>query len=156
MNYDYLLCAKNDKINQLDNKNCMLREIKNKIRLLIMLMVFPVLFFVMSGFVLSFERGLPTQNCLFGGHSISICIMDPTEHIQEWQSMFTILPVKDTVSVLFLLLVVIAVSILPFWSRYSILDTQHLYTRLLSKKKLYIPNPLEEAFSQGILNPKTF
>lgn len=97
-----------------------------------------------------------TANCPFSDHSMSICKMNPLEHIEEWQSMFTAIPAKDIVSFFFLLLVVIALTTLSFWSRFSIPDIRYLYKRLLYKKKFHIPNPLEEAFSQGILNPKLF
>ena len=95
-------------------------------------------------------------NCPFSDHSMSICKMNPLEHIQEWQSMFTTLPVKDAVSFISLLLVIIALTTLSFWNRFSIPDIRYLHTRLLYKKNFHIPNPLEEAFSQGILNPKLF
>ncbi len=95
-------------------------------------------------------------NCPFSDHSMSICKMNSLEHIQEWQSMFTTLPAKDVVSVLSLILVIIALTTLSFWSKFSIPEIRYLHTRLLSKNKFHIPNPLEEAFSQGILNPKLF
>lgn len=95
-------------------------------------------------------------NCPFSDHSMSICKMNPLEHIQEWQSMFTTLPVKDTISILSLILIIISLNTLSFLSRFSIPDIQKLYARLLYKKKFHIPNPLKEAFSQGILNPKLF
>lgn len=96
------------------------------------------------------------MNCPFSDHSMSICKMNPLEHIEEWQSMFTTLPAKDIISIISLLLVVIALTTLSFWGRFSIPDIRYLHTRLFSKKKFHIPNPLEEAFSQGILNPKLF
>jgi hypothetical protein len=95
-------------------------------------------------------------NCPFSDHSMSICKMNPLEHIQEWQSMFTTLPVKDTISILSLILIIISLNTLSFLSRFSIPDIRYLHTRHLYKKKFHIPNPLDEAFSQGILNPKLF
>ena len=117
-----------------------------------------LLFFLfgLSQFGMGMDMSGKMVNCPFTGHSMSICKMNPLEHIEEWQTMFTTIPVKDAVSVLFQFLVIIGLSMLSFWSRFLIPDIRYLHTRLLSKKRFHISNPLEEAFSQGILNPKLF
>jgi hypothetical protein len=97
-------------------------------------------------------------NCPFGGHSIVICKMNPMEHIEEWQSMFTMLPAQDLLSLLFALFALLAISKLRFWSKFSTPEPP----LLLSKNQYALTNsfrifdPLKEAFSSGILNPKIF
>ncbi|MFZ2556053.1 MAG: hypothetical protein WAX57_04395, partial [Minisyncoccia bacterium] len=63
-------------------------KIKNIIKFPIVLAVFTVLIFGISFFGMGMDTMSPTANCPFGGHSMSICKMNPMEHIQEWQSMF--------------------------------------------------------------------
>lgn len=134
----------------------MLRNIQKIIKLPV---IFGLLLFLILGvsqFGMGMEMNGKMVNCPFTSHSMSICKMNPLEHIEEWQSMFTTLPAKDIISIISLLLVVIALTTLSFWGRFSIPDIRYLHSRLFSKNKFHIPNPLEEAFSQGILNPKLF
>lgn len=97
-------------------------------------------------------------NCLFGGHSMAICQMNPMEHIQEWQSMFTMLPAQNTLLLLFALFAFLAISKLRFWSRFSIPEPPLLLSRNQHAvtHSFRIFDPLKEAFSSGILNPKIF
>ncbi len=97
-------------------------------------------------------------NCPFSGHSIVICQLNPMEHIQEWQSMFTTLPAKDTLSILSVILSLLVLLALRF------LNTPYLFKKPRIEKyvnpfylnRVPIFNPLKEAFSRGILNPKLF
>lgn len=97
-------------------------------------------------------------NCPFGGHSMAICQMNPMEHIQEWQSMFTILPTQNLLSLLLVLFALLAISKLKFWNRFSIPEPPLVYSSCRSgfANNFLIFNPLKEAFSSGILNPKIF
>lgn len=112
--------------------------------------------FSMSDSIMSTMDG--NVNCPFGGHSMAICQMNPMEHIQEWQSMFTMLPTQNLLSLLFALFAFLAISKLRFWSKFSIPEPP----LLLSKNQYTLTNsfqifdPLKEAFSSGILNPKIF
>ncbi len=132
------------------------KKIQKIIKLPVIFGLFLLLLLGASQFGMGMEMSGKMVNCPFTGHSMSVCKMNPLEHIEEWQSMFTAIPAKDVVTIFFLLLVIVALTTLSFWSRFSIPDIRYLYTRLFSKKKFHIPNPLEEAFSQGILNPKLF
>lgn len=91
------------------------------------------------------------------GHP-SMCTMSAMEHLQALQGMFTTLPAQDTLAALFALMALFAV-----------LRLRPLHKHLLSRRlrpesyanpfyltDVFIPNPLKEAFSSGILNPKTF
>lgn len=97
-------------------------------------------------------------NCPFSGHSMSICKMNPMEHIQEWQSMFTTLPAKDALSFLSALLALLALLAIGAWKKFSIHDQPwpEIYINPFYLRKYEIFDPLKEAFSSGILNPKIF
>lgn len=96
--------------------------------------------------------------CPFSGHSISICKMNPLEHIEEWQSMFTMIPTKDALSFLSVLLALLALLAIGAWKKFSIHDQPwpEIYIDPFYLRKYQIFNPLQEAFSNGILNPKIF
>ncbi len=137
----------------------MFSGVKNAIRFLVALSVIAVFFFATSSFVLGLETNSPTANCLFGGHSMSICNMNPTEHIEEWQSMFTTLPPQQyAVFALFALIVLVAFGTLGFWIKFSIHNALLLLSRLRSRRRdsFQIFDPLQRAFSGGILNTKIF
>lgn len=97
-------------------------------------------------------------NCPFGGHSMAICQMNPMEHIEEWQSMFTMLPDQNTLSLVLIIFAFLVLSRLKFWNKFSISNLPVLFARvrftLSNNFKTF--NPLQEAFSNGILNPKLF
>lgn len=95
-------------------------------------------------------------NCPFSGHSMSICKMNPMEHIEEWQSMFASLPLKDALSIIFTLILFIAIRNLLPWHKFSLPEIKYLYTKYLFRSNFHISSPLKEAFSRGILNPKLF
>lgn len=115
-----------------------------------------ILFFGFSQFGMGMDMSGQMVNCPFSGHSMSICKMNPMEHIEEWQSMFASLPVKDTLSIFFVLLLFIALRNLLPWHKFSLPEIKYLHTKYLFRGNFYISNPLKEAFSRGILNPKLF
>lgn len=115
-----------------------------------------VILFGFSQFGMGIDMNGQMVNCPFSNHSMSICKMSPMEHIGEWQSMFTSLPLKDTLSIIFTLLLFIAIrNLLPRY-RFSLPEIKYLYTKYLFRSNFHIYNPLKEAFSRGILNPKLF
>lgn len=115
-----------------------------------------VFIFGISGLGLGMDMSGQMTNCPFSNHSMSICKMSPMEHIQEWQSMFTSLPIKDTLSIIFTLLLFIVIrNLLPRY-KFSVPEIKYLYTKYLFRSNFHIYNPLKEAFSGGILNPKLF
>lgn len=131
------------------------KPIKNIIKVPIVLAVFTVLLFGIFGFGLGMDMNSPTAICPFGGHSVSICKMNPMEHIQEWQSMFTTLPVKDTLALLSILFALL--TLLKPRYRFSIPSLPQLnYVPPSYVNRIPIFDHLKEAFSNGILNPKIF
>lgn len=88
-----------------------------------------------------------------------ICQMNPLEHIAAWQSMFVSVLPKGAFGTLALLL---AFLLFVFSTKSSL--GVHLFARLSDQKIIRISkrvisiirNPLAEAFSNGILNPKIF
>jgi len=97
--------------------------------------------------------------CLFTGIE-KICTMKFNEHLAQWQSMFTTTaPQKALAFALLLLLAVVFVAVAIF-KRNLLL----LFSRYTTRWRLYIKqnpnlslfNPLKEAFSRGVLNPKIY
>jgi hypothetical protein len=123
------------------------------------LAVLPVFLFPSVGFLHFGTDSMGGQmgNCPFGGHSMVICEMNPMEHIQEWQSMFTALPLETALT---LLLVLLALSVARTFSLNKYSSTSPPRAPLVySRRTTYsfqIFNPLQEAYSSGILNPKLF
>lgn len=97
-------------------------------------------------------------NCFLGGHSMAICEMNPMEHIEEWQSIFTTLPAKDAMSIFSVILIILALLAFRFVDKFYVFNTPRLepYLNNFYLSKIPIFNPLKEAFSRGILNPKIF
>src|SRR3990167_3167940 len=99
-------------------------RIKNVAKFSIVIAVFAMLLFGFFGFgMMGMDMNSPMANCPFGGHSMSICKMNPMEHIQEWQGMFTTLPAKDTLSSLLSILLALLVLLgLRFFKKFSLYD----------------------------------
>ena len=93
--------------------------------------------------------------CPFMAQGSSMCTMTPLEHISAWQNMLTALPVGNIL--LATLLIFTFVSVLL--SRIILTRLEH---KLLSiyrfryRKRFTERNYLQEAYSAGLLNPKTF
>lgn len=122
------------------------------------LMVLGTLLLLLFGFS-SFGLGMDMNgqiNCPFTGHSMSICKMNPMEHIEEWQNMFTTLPAKDTLSIFFVLVALLALRKLIPWGKVLLPQLLHKYFRLPVLDNFQIIHPLQEALAKGILNPKLF
>ena len=99
------------------------------------------------------------NGCIFTGKA-EICRMNFLEHLTSWQALFNVLPIKATTALLTTLLLFIFVFAI-FERKLCLID---LINPILNRKKLYSrsrldfpsPNSLQEAFSQGILNSKTY
>jgi len=118
-----------------------------------------VLLFGFSQFGMDMDMNNGTANCLFSNHSMSVCNINPVEHIQELQSAFTTLPIKDAAVSFSILLVILVLLGLGFFGKYSLLYNKSQFRFHFSYfylNNIFIPNPLVEAFSRGILNSKTF
>lgn len=90
----------------------------------------------------------------------TLCKMDPLEHIATWQSMFTAVPSQNDTLLLLTSLLALALGAL-FLTRRSAAppktapaSQQKLF--LYYKRHIPVANPLQEAFSNGILHPKIF
>lgn len=131
-----------------------LKSIQNIIKFILVITVFWVLLFGLFQMDMSMNTMNGQANCPFASHSMSICQMNPLEHISEWQSMFTVLPIKNILLILFALFTLIVVSKNTDWNKLLKLNF-NLYQ---NNRVLYaqVFNPLKEAYSKGILNPKLF
>jgi len=90
------------------------RRIQNLIKVPLVLVVFWMLLFGLLQINMYMSTMDGKANCPFSGHSIAICQMNPMEHVQEWQSMFTTLPTKNALSILSVLLSLLVLLALRF------------------------------------------
>jgi hypothetical protein len=94
--------------------------------------------------------------CPFSGEG-SICTMNPLEHIAAWQSAFTT-TVQNERDIALLLLGLVLLFTVGFWrelfAKRGLRTLQRLRFNL--RQQFEILDPLQEAFSNGILNPKVF
>ncbi len=129
---------------------------KRIIKIPLVLVVFWMLLFGLPQMSMNMSTMDGKANCPFGGHSMAICQMNPMEHIQEWQSMFTMLPAQNTLLLLFALFAFLFIR--KLYSRFSIPEPPLSYpdNRAAYSQSFQIFDPLKEAFSSGILNPKVF
>lgn len=94
-------------------------------------------------------------NCPFNAHSEAMCQMNPMEHIQEWQNAFTVLPTKNIVSMFLFILAFILIGRFAFSNRFLVQKSSFLFLKnIINSFRIF--NPLKDAFSNGILNPKIF
>lgn len=94
--------------------------------------------------------------CPFMGEAV-MCTMTIMEHIQQWHTIFTATPAKVLALSFVMLLFVFALSVLAVRIRFIDIVRYQLSKNFL--ETLYFPryfNHLQEAFSQGILNPKIY
>lgn len=118
-----------------------------------------VAFLVLGGFNFS-HAGMTTgdgqmTDCPFTP-GVSICEMSPLEMIAASQNLLTTLPQqKDLFSILLFL---IAAVFLLFVSWKPPIPRRHTISHVFTPRHDYIPfsNPLQELFSNGILNPKLY
>jgi len=133
-----------------------------KIFALVLLAFLIVTAFELSNFGMATKADGQMSSCPFmdiGG--AVVCKMSPLEHIEAWQNMFTATVSSKTVDTLALLLLVTIIFAafttmrLPFNAMLALLEAhQKLYAR-----RAFAPahvNPMQELFSQGILNPKVY
>lgn len=128
-------------------------------------LIFSLLAFVtLSTFGLGHMSGMEAnkdgnmEGCIFTGKTM-LCEMGIVEHISLWQSMFTAMP-QESLMLLALLILLVAVIFVTK----NILVPPRLFSSEALTKQLYLKehpdlplfNPLKEAFSQGILNPKIY
>ena len=97
-------------------------------------------------------------SCPFTAGQKSICQMNITEHIAQWQQAFIGIPTKE--DFLALIIVLLAVILVLFAKPFSRLEK---LTELVARVLAYLRanfakvfDPLLIAFSDGILNPKIY
>jgi len=97
--------------------------------------------------------------CMFTGME-EICEMSFTEHLAQWQSMFTTTVTQNAFTVILLLLLAVVFVTVGIFKRNLLLLFSYYTTRwrlyIKQNPNLSLFNPLKEAFSQGILNPKIY
>lgn len=94
-------------------------------------------------------------NCPFSAHSEAMCQMNPMEHFQGWQNAFTVLPTKNIVSMFLFILTFILMGGFAFPDRFLVQRPSFLFLKnIINSFRIF--NPLKDAFSNGILNPKIF
>ncbi len=121
--------------------------------LIIFMSIFGMMFFQHGGMGQKAQASM----CPFMPAGTVVCTMTPMEHIEKWQNSFAALPVTDFALILSIFLVSIFFVVAYNFSK--------LFSNLLPIKSnswirrsgIFVPtDPLQEAFSNGILNPKTF
>lgn len=94
--------------------------------------------------------------CPFSGEG-AICTMNPLEHIAAWQNAFTTI-VQNERDLALLLVGLVLLLTVGFWrelfTKRDLRSLQRWHSVL--REEFNIFDPLQEAFSNGILNPKVF
>ena len=85
-----------------------------------------------------------------------VCQMDPLEHIAAWQSMFVSALPNGILNVLAVLLAFLFFAFLKKDGRFLPLASSPKTIQVPRRVISIIRNPLADAFSNGILNPKIF
>jgi hypothetical protein len=98
------------------------------------------------------------SSCPFTAGEVSVCQMNITEHIAQWQQAFLGIPTKGDVLTLAVLL--LAVALIPFAKPpFQLEKLTKLAAQLFAHHKanlVKVFDPLLIAFSDGILNPKIY
>ncbi len=99
---------------------------------------------------------MPMFGCPLMDDTAVVCNMNPIEHIEAWQHMFTALPQIGAI-LLMALIVALAFSLHRLLPWLWLSSTLYRFKRVTGGVPRYrIQNHLQELFSQGILNPKLF
>lgn len=94
--------------------------------------------------------------CPFLGVS-ALCEMNSLAHIAKWQSLFSALPEREAAAFLAVVLLSLSTIFLLWHVRYAHSVSTLPFLVLASRAvTVLIPSILQEAFSDGILNPKVF
>ena len=127
---------------------------------LILIAFLSVTFFGMSQAMMGMEKRSDgtMSGCMFSG--TAICKMTFSEHLASWQGMFTATnPQKVIALTLLALLAVMFVAVIILKKNLFLLFSYYATRWRLFRKQnphLSLFNPLREAFSKGILNPKIY
>ncbi|MEK7149947.1 MAG: hypothetical protein AAB757_03205 [Patescibacteria group bacterium] len=119
---------------------------------------FGVLAFFFVGFLglTNFGMDMGMSYCPFAD-GMSVCNMNPFEYITAWQNMFTSLPQQQSLGLLLLVVLALFIGIGRIYRIYlpsKNLSRQFSYSH---RQKYILTNSfLQDAFSNGILNPKLY
>ncbi len=94
--------------------------------------------------------------CFFDGHT-ELCTMTLIEHIQTWRNLFTARPLKY--GTFFVLLLGLAFAWFFSFRRHYLFDAKRIMRQKFRYFQRFVfpfSSLLQEAFSQGILNPKIY
>ena len=128
---------------------------KNSIKLTVIICTIWILIFGFFQLEFGLTSNKSEADCPFSAHSEAMCQMNPMEHIQEWQNAFTVLPTKNIVSVFLFILAFILIGRFVFHNRFLVQRPSFLFLKnIINSFRIF--NPLKDAFSNGILNPKIF
>lgn len=96
------------------------------------------------------------SNCPLMGVA-ALCNMSPLEHIAAWQNIFAALPFKKAAALASLLLLVsfTIFFLRDFWDT-SRLQSVAVHRQRFRRRARNVHDEIQEAFSDGILNPKVF
>lgn len=109
-----------------------------------------------SNMQMGMDGNLSMSNCPFMV-GMSLCTMTPFEHISVWQNMFGNIPIQKGITLMFLFVVSLVFGFLLTRKinsppKYLLVLRNYLnFQKYITKT-----NSLQELFSNGILNPKTF
>ncbi len=106
--------------------------------------------------MMGMDSKMSMSDCPFMVGTSSLCTMTPFEHISIWQNMFTTLPNQDTVLQFFLIFSTFIFCFIFFRQVFSPPQNYFYLSRNRYRRYIFPTNYLQEAFSRGILNPKTF
>lgn len=128
------------------------RLLGNIIRISIALIIISVLALGISIVAVS-STGHIVLGC--GGDAFAICKMDPLEHISHLQHLFISLsPQINTIA----LALILALGFFTYWQLQERLQNNLVFVKNAIDRNQYQSffNPLQYAFSRGILHPKIF
>lgn len=112
-----------------------------------------------SAFNMEVRKDGTMSGCLFDGKA-EICTMSFSQHLSSWQGMFAATtPEKINALALLALIAVLFTAVAAL--RQHVASLLNYYANrwrfyIKQSSSLAIFNPLQEAFSQGILNPKIY
>ena len=99
------------------------------------------------------------SNCFMPGMSATLCQMNPLEHLAAWQGVFVAVPSMSSFLLLLSILLALVLGRLLTRLHHTLAPPKLNSLEPLTtyyKQYVPIPNQLQEAFSNGILNPKVF
>ena len=94
------------------------------------------------------------SNCPFMAHEESWCPMNLVDHIDGWKTAF--LSITTTIVLLLAVVGTLVTSVTPFIFKFKRNTVPILYRQFIQKRYSYSYRPLQELFSNGIINPKLF